>query len=503
MASPRPPLRVLHVTAELYPWVKSGGLGDVAAALPPALTALGVDARLLLPGFWGFLDAFPGITDVGRLHTPFASERVRLGLVRVPGSELLAYLVDHPAFYDRPGNPYAGPDGRDWPDNHRRFGLFGWTAAELARGADPGWSPDLLHIHDWHAGLAPAYLTARPPAAGHAPTVFTVHNLAYQGLFPPAVFPELALPPGFFSIDGVEFNGLVSFIKAALFYADRLTTVSPTYAREIQTPDFGCGLQGLLRTRADSLTGILNGVDPRIWDPRHDPILPRSYGTEDAASGKPMAKAALQRRLGLDDRQDAPLFGVVSRLTPQKGLDLLLACLPEIVSDGSRLAILGSGDSDLEHGFSIAAAAHNREIAVEIGYDDALSHLIIAGADIVLVPSRFEPCGLTQLYALRYGTLPLVRRVGGLADTVVDATAVSLADDTADGFAFDGDGPPALLSAVRRASGLFREPTIWMRMIRRAMTRDFSWTAAARRYLAVYREARPGSVPSGSAERSA
>src|SRR5271155_2999571 len=499
MARPRPPLRVLHVTAELYPCVKSGGLGDVAAALPPALTSLGVDARLVLPGFPGFLDAFPGITDAARLNAPFASERVRVGLAQIPGSQLLAYLVDQPAFYDRPGNPYAGPDGRDWPDNHRRFGLFGWTAAELARGADPGWSPDILHIHDWHAGLASAYLTARPPAAGHVPTVFTVHNLAYQGLFPPAVFPELALPPGFFSIVGVEFNGLVSFIKAGLFFADRLTTVSPTYAREIQTPDFGCGLDGLLRTRSGALTGILNGVDPHVWDPRHDPSLPRSYGAEDAASGKPIAKAALQRRLGLGDRPDAQLFGVVSRLTPQKGLDLLLACLPELVADGSRLAILGSGDSDLEHGFSTAAAAHNGEIAFEIGYDDALSHLIIAGADIVLVPSRFEPCGLTQLYALRYGTLPLVRRVGGLADTVVDATAISLADGSADGFAFDGDSPGALMAAIRRANTLFRERAIWLRMMRQAMTRDFSWTAAARQYVAVYRELRPDLVPSASA----
>ncbi len=492
-------LRVLHVTAELYPWVKSGGLGDVAAALPPALSALGVDARLLLPGFRGFLDAFPGITDVARPQTPFAAERVRVGRARVPGSELLAYLVDQPAFYDRPGNPYAGPDGRDWPDNHRRFGLLGWTAAELAHGADPGWSPDILHLHDWHGGLAPAYLAARPPGAGHVPTVFTIHNLAYQGLFPAALFPELALPPGFFSIDGVEFNGLVSFIKAGLFYADRLTTVSPTYAREIQTPGFGCGLDGLLRTRSDALTGILNGVDRRVWDPRHDPILPRPYGTEDPASGKLIAKATLQRRLGLDDRHDAPLFGVVSRLTSQKGLDLLLACLPELVADGGRLAILGSGDSDLEHGFSVAATAHNGHIAVEIGYDEALSHLIIGGADIVLVPSRFEPCGLTQLYALRYGTLPLVRRVGGLADTVVDATAVSLADGTADGFAFDEDGPPALLAAARRANVLFREPAIWLRMMRRAMTRDFSWTAAAGQYIAVYRELRPDLVPSASA----
>jgi starch synthase len=448
-----------------------------------------------LPGFRGFLDAFPGITDVARLQTPFASERVRVGLARVPGSDLPAYLVDQPGFYDRPGNPYARPDGHDWSDNHQRFGLFGWIAAELARGADLGWSPHILHLHDWHGGLAPAYLTARPPTTDHVATVFTIHNLAYQGLFPAASLPELALPAAFFSVNGIEFNGLVSFIKAGLFYADHLTTVSPTYAREIQTPGFGCGLDGLLRTRSNTLTGILNGVDPRVWDPRHDPILRRSYGVQDAASGKPHAKAALQRRLGLEDRQDAPLFGVVSRLTPQKGLDLLLACLPELVADGSRLALLGSGDSDLEHGFSAAAAAHNGHIAVEIGYDEALSHLIIAGADIILVPSRFEPCGLTQLYALRYGTLPLVRRVGGLADTVVDATAVSLADGSADGFAFDGDNPPALMAAVRRANALFRERAIWLRMVRRAMTRDFSWAAAAGRYAAVYRELRPDLVP--------
>jgi starch synthase len=494
MPNSQSPLQVLHVAAELYPWVKSGGLGDVAAALPPALTALGVETRLLLPGFASFLDAFDGITDAARLHTPFAAERVRVGLAQMPGSESLAYLVDQPAFYDRPGNPYAGPDGRDWPDNHRRFGLFGWIAAALARGADPGWIPDILHVHDWHAGLAPAYLAARPPDADHVPTVFTVHNLAYQGLFPAAVFSELALPPGFFSINGVEFNGMVSFIKAGLFYADRLTTVSPTYAREIQTPAFGCGLDGLLRTRTEVLTGILNGVDPRVWDPGHDAILPQSYGIEDAASGKRAAKAALERRLGLDDRQEAPLLGVVSRLTPQKGLDLVLAGLPEIIAGGSRIAILGSGDSDLERGFAAAAAAHDGEIAVEIGYDDALSHQIIAGADMILVPSRFEPCGLTQLYALRYGSLPVVRRVGGLADTVVDATAVSLANGSATGFAFDGDSPPALMSAIRRASALFREPAMWLRVMRQAMTRDFSWGAAARRYAAIYRELQPEPV---------
>jgi len=484
-------MQVLYITAELYPWVKSGGLGDVAAALPPALIAEGIDVRLLLPGFRGFLDAFPGITDIARLTTPFAAERVRVCLTRLLGSESLAYLVDHPAFYDRPGNPYAGPDSSDWPDNHRRFGLFGWIAAELARGADPGWRPDILHGHDWHTGLAPAYLAARPPAAGHVPTVFTVHNLAYRGPFPGTIFPELALPPEFFSIDGVEFFGTVSFIKAGLFYSDRLTTVSPTYAREIQTPAFGWGLDGLLRARNNVLTGILNGVDPRFWDPRHDKNLPQTYCTEDAAAGKRAAKAVLQRRLGLEPGDGGPLHGAVSRLTPQKGLDLVLAGLPDLVTGGGQLALLGSGDDDLEQAFRAAAEQYRGRVGVAIGYDESLAHLIIGGSDVILVPSRFEPCGLTQLYALRYGALPLVRRVGGLADTVVDATATSLAEGVATGFAFDDDSPSALMSAIGRATELFREREIWQRMMRRAMTRDFSWAAAARLYAGVYRTLRP------------
>jgi starch synthase len=480
-------MRVLYITAELYPWVKSGGLGDVAAALPPALIAEGIDVRLLLPGFRGFLDAFPGITDIARLTTPFVGERVRLGLARLPGTQGLAYLVDHPAFYDRPGSPYASPYGGDWPDNHLRFGLFGWIAAELARGADPGWRPDILHGHDWHTGLAPAYLAAQPPRDGHIPTVFTVHNLAYRGPFPGALFPELALPPEFFSIDGVEFFGTVSFIKAGLFYSDRLTTVSPTYAREIQTPAFGWGLDGLLRARASLLTGILNGVDTRVWDPRHDAILPRPYGEGDTTAGKQAAKAALQRHLNLEPIEGAPLLGTVSRLTPQKGLDLVLADLPDLVASGGQLAVLGSGDGDLEQAFRAAAEKYRGRVGVMIGYDENLAHLIYAGSDVILVPSRFEPCGLTQLYALRYGALPVVRRVGGLADTVVDATATNLAEGVATGFAFDDDTPSALASAIGRATALFCEREIWQRMMRRAMARDFSWAAAARQYAAVYR----------------
>ena len=497
----RPVMRVLHVTAELYPWVKSGGLGDVAAALPPALAGLGIDTRLLLPGFSGFLDGFAEITDVVRLRTPFAGERVRIASARLSGTDQYAYLVDYPPFYDRPGNPYAAPDGSDWPDNHRRFGLFSWVAAALARGADPVWRPDILHCHDWHGGLAPAYLAASPPARGRVPTVLTIHNLAYRGTFSATVFAELGLPAEFFSVNGVEFYGQVSFLKAGMFFADHLTTVSPTYAREIQTPDFGWGLDGLLRSRAAQLTGILNGVDPRIWDPRHDRVLPRPYGVDDAPAGKAVAKAALRRRLGLEATQYAPLYGVVSRLTWQKGLDLLLAAMPDLLARGGQLALLGSGDADLEQGFAAAARVDSERVAAEIGYDEALAHLIVAGADVVLVPSRYEPCGLTQLYALRYGALPLVRRVGGLADTVVDASAVNLADGSATGFAFDGLTPAALLDAVGRAAELLRQPGIWLRMIRCAMTRDFSWDAAARSYFALYQEmwARGREVDDGAA----
>jgi starch synthase len=484
-------MRILHASAELYPWVKAGGLGDVVAGLPRALTALGADIRLVMPGFSGFLNAFENITDVARLATPFAPERVRVALARMPGTGQLAYLVDHPPFYDRPGNPYAQPDGSDWPDNHRRFGLFGWVAAALARGADGDWRPDILHCHDWHAGLAPAYLAAAPTAEGRVPSVFTIHNIAYRGLFPPEIFSELALPAEFFSINGVEFYGQVSFIKAGLFYADHLTTVSPTYAREIQTPAFGWGLDGLLRARARALTGILNGVDGTVWDPCHDPNLPQGYGIEDAAAGKQAAKRVLQRRLGLDPRVDIPLFGTVSRLTPQKGLDMLLATVPELVAGGGQLILLGAGDADLEHGFATAAQTHGGSVGVELGYDEALSHLITGGVDILLMPSRFEPCGLTQLYALRYGALPLVHRVGGLADTVVGADAVTLADGTATGFTFDEESPRALASTILRADVLFRQEAIWRRMIRRAMTRDFSWEAAAHQYLSLYRELRP------------
>ncbi len=491
-------MRVLHCAAELYPWVKTGGLGDVMAALPPALAAAGIDTRLVLPGFAPLLDAL----DLGqslRLRTPFLAERVRVAQALLPQSEVLAYVIDHPPFFDRPGGPYADPEGRDWPDNHRRFALLGWVAAALAQGADPGWRPDILHGHDWHAGLAPAYLRA---AGAAVPGVFTVHNLAYAGWFPATALADLALPPEFFSIDGIEFYGGVSFLKAGLFYADRLTTVSPTYAREIQTPALGMSLDGLLRSRADVLTGILNGVDPNVWSPETDALLPQTYGTDDAAAGKGAAKATLRRRFGFS--AEGPLFGAVTRLTGQKGFDLLLAALPGLLALGGNLVLLGSGDTGLEAGFSAAAAAYPGRVGVFLGYDEALSHLIIAGSDAMLVPSRFEPCGLTQLYALRYGTLPVVRRTGGLADTVVDANAATLADGSATGFVFEAETPDGLLAAIQRAIELYGDQACWRRVMRHAMTRDFSWDAAARQYTALYRQLpQPrvflGSVPSANA----
>jgi starch synthase len=482
-------LRVLHVAAELYPWVKTGGLGDVVAALPPALLEQGVDTRLCLPGFPALLDAFH-LTDAVRLQTPFAPERVRVALAMLPGSKIAAYLVDHPTFYDRPGGPYGGPDGRDWPDNHRRFGLLAWVAAAIGQGADPNWRPDIVQAHDWHAGLTPAYLVPGATGGTVAASVFTVHNLGYPGWFAAGVFPELSLPASFYQLDGLEFYGGVSFMKAGLFYADRLTTVSPTYAREIQTPEYGEGFDGLLRQRADVLTGILNGVDPRYWDPEHDDAIPQPYGIDNAEAGKAAAKQELRRRLRLGDGA-APVFGVVSRLTPQKGLDLLLDAVPDLVATGGELALLGSGDRPLETGFAAAAVTHHGAVSVEIGYDEALARLVIAGADCMVVPSRFEPCGLTQLYALRYGTLPLVRRTGGLVDTVVDATPAHLRDKTATGFVFDEPTPEALAATLTEATARYANRPTWQQMMREAMTRDFSWAQSARQYVMLYRELAP------------
>lgn len=478
-------MRVLYVSSELYPLVKAGGLGDVSAALPPALRRVGVDARLFLPRFPAFREGILDQEPVVSLGAAFGASQVTVYRGRIPDTDVPAYLLDAPELYDRPGGPYVDSEGAEWHDNPRRFALFGWAAA---RFADGDWRPDVIHAHDWHAGLAPAWLAAM--AGYRPPSVFTVHNLAYQGLVPAERYHELGLPGYFFSVEGLEFHGMASFMKAGLYYADQLTTVSPTYAAEIQHPEQGFGLHGLLATRADELTGILNGVDYSVWDPATDPQLPVGYSVDDPAP-KADAKAALQRELGLEERPDAPLFGVVSRLNGHKGLDLALAALPDLVGEGAQFAILGSGDPDLEAGFRRCVDAYPGQVAVFVGYDEGLAHRIFAGADSLLVPSRSEPCGLTQLYALRYGTLPLVRRAGGLADTVVDASPAALADGTATGFVFGPATVEAFREAVDRAIGVYRDPDRWRQMQQRAMTRDFGWEQSAATYRDLYQRLAP------------
>ncbi|MEO6409014.1 MAG: glycogen synthase GlgA [Burkholderiaceae bacterium] len=475
-------MKVLHVGAEIFPLVKTGGLADVMGALPQALQAQGAQVRLLLPGLPAIADAVLHQKQVAEIGPAFGAGRITLRLGQMPYSHLPAYVVDAPYLYRREGSPYQASDGSEWGDNVQRFALLGWAGAHLAAGElDPQWTPDLLHAHDWHAAMACAYLAAHPPA--RTATVFTVHNLAYQGVFAPGDFALLGLPSRFMAASGLEYHHQLSFMKAGLKFAQRITTVSPTHAAEIATSDFGFGLDGVIRGRGDAVSGILNGIDTGVWDPQHDSALAASYSADERA-GKAACKADLQRSLGLDVDPAAPLFGVVSRLTAQKGLDLVLAALPEMLSTGAQLALLGSGDAALESAYRKAALAQPRRVAVRIGYDEVHSHRLIAGCDVILVPSRFEPCGLTQLYGLRYGTLPLVRRVGGLADTVVDADAV---DAGATGFVFDAATPAALALAMRRAVSAHRQPARWQELVGNAMSRDFSWRESARRYIDLYR----------------
>ena len=477
-------MRILHVAAEIYPLVKTGGLADVVAALPPALARRGLDVRVLLPGLPGILGGVSGLAPVIRIGPAFGAAVVTLRCGRLADSGLSVYVVDAPFLYQRAGNAYVGPDGRDWSDNHRRFALLGWTAAHLAAGElDADWRPDVIHAHDWHASLAPLYVAQSPglPTA----TVLTVHNLAFQGRFASECLAELALPVGSLTPPGIEFHGGISFMKAGLIHARKVTTVSPTYAREICTPEFGYGLDGVLRDRGADLSGILNGVDYAIWNPA-DAAIAAPYRADDLA-GKRLCKRALQRELNLADDAAGPLVVVVSRLFVQKGMDLLLAALPDLLGEGGQLAVLGAGDGELEAGFRQAAAAHPRQVALHAGYDEAMAHRFIAGGDVLAVPSRFEPCGLTQLYALRYGTLPLVRRVGGLADTVVDANVDNLAFDRATGFVFGEATGDAVGRRIREACALYRQPPVWQQVQRRAMAQNFSWDDSAAHYEALYR----------------
>lgn len=475
--------KILFIASEAHPLIKTGGLGDVAGALPTALHALGQDVRLILPAYREAMQRAHDL-KVASLVLQDDPYPVRLLEGTLPGSSVPVWLVDSPRHFDRAGNPYVGPDGRDWPDNAERFTVFARAAVAVALDqAGLNWQPDIVHGNDWQSGLVPALLSMRTPRPA---TVFTIHNLAYQGLFPETEYRRLGLPPELWSADGVEFYGQASFIKGGLVFADMLSTVSPTYAKEICTPEFGCNLDGLLRERADRLQGILNGADYSEWDPSHDPYLAHHYSA-DALQGKQANKTALQRELGLPCDGEIPLIGMVGRLVEQKGVDLLLAALPELLQEEVQVVILGTGDKVLEQSLIALSRQYPQRCYVRIGFSEPLAHRIEAGADIFLMPSRYEPCGLNQIYSLRYGTAPVVRRTGGLADTIIDFGAGL---DKATGFVFEDTNPRALLATVQRALQVYRnEPDAWQQLMRNAMSQDYSWPRSGKDYVALYQQA--------------
>lgn len=472
---------VLFVASEAYPLVKTGGLADVAGALPPALSKAGEDVRMLLPAYPQVLDGVINKRDGRSMGDPFKIGDVKLIEGQMPDSGLPVYLVDCPVLYQRPGGIYQQDSGEDWPDNHARFAMLSQIAARMANPLEGGdWNPDLLHLNDWQCGLAPAYLHYY--GIENVKTVFTIHNLRYQGRFDQSILPVIALPEEAYSVEGLEFHGSVSYMKAGLFFSDIITTVSRTYAQEIQTPEYGYGIEGLLKTRSADLYGINNGIDYDIWNPREDALIENNYSIE-TLDDKIENKKALQREMGLPVDEDAPLLGFVGRLTEQKGVDLIAENLQYILSTGAQIVLLGTGDKLLED-FLRDISSSNRCIKARIMYDEEKAHRIIAGSDMFLMPSRFEPCGLTQMYALRYGTLPIVRRTGGLNDTVSDISE----REGADGFVFDVPVAQALGTAIERAITTYRDKDAWRELQINAMQKDFSWDRSAQEYRELYKK---------------
>lgn len=474
-------MNVLMVTSECAPFVKTGGLADVVGALPGALGRLGpVDVRVMLPAYPGLFPLLPQGEEVATFgDLPGGPGR----LVQVQAQGLTLLLLDAPQLYDRAGKPYTGPDGRDWADNHLRFGALAQAAARICFDGLAGWKPDILHAHDWQAALAPVYLKQTGRAVPKS--VLTIHNIAFQGRFGPHVLGELGLRGDWFHADGLEYYGDLSFLKAGLVYADAVTTVSPTYAREILTPEFGMGLEGVLQARAADLSGILNGIDTDAWDPATDAALVRTFDSR-TVSRKSENRFEIAARLGLDAGHDGPLFCVISRLTEQKGLDTLAGAIPHLVAEGGQLALLGSGEPELEEAYSRAAREHPGRVGVQIGYDEGFSHLLQGGSDAILIPSRFEPCGLTQLYGLRYGTLPVVARTGGLADTVIDANPAALSVGVATGFVLDSVSPAGIEAAISRVCSAYADRKLWQGMQRAAMRQPVGWETSAKTYAQLY-----------------
>ena len=478
--------RVAFCTSEAVPFAKTGGLADVAGALPRALSGAGCDVRLVLPGYGSIDRAAFGFRTIGEATVPVAGKRVAVRFFEsvLPGTAVPVYLVANTRCFDRPG--LYGEGGQDYPDNLERFSVFCRGTLALLRHLE--WSPNVLHCQDWQTALLPAWLRTGPRERllAEAGTLFTVHNLAYQGLFPREQLPLTGLGPEVFTPAGIEFYGKINLLKGGLMFADLLTTVSEQYAREIQTEEFGCGLEGVLRERADSLIGILNGVDYSAWDPSTDRHIAANY-TPDHLAGKAVCKADLQQGVGLDPNPRAPLIGMITRLADQKGLDLVAAVMEQVLETGAQFTLLGTGDAVYHTRFREIGDRYRGRAAVTLGFDERLAHRIEAGADIFLMPSRYEPSGLNQLYSLRYGTVPVVRKTGGLADTIEDATPDALARGVANGFVFEEYAPAALLDAMTRALAAFQTPAVWRRIQDTGMRQDFSWGRSAARYVAAYR----------------
>jgi starch synthase len=474
-------IRVLSVASEVFPLLKTGGLGDVVGALPSALETAGARSTTMVPGYPAVMAAMTDAVVVHRFADLFGGPAT---VLHGTAGSLDVLVIDAPHLYERVGNPYLGANGAEWADNGIRFAALGAAASAIATGVVPDLRFDVVHAHDWQAAMAVVYVHFHE---GPRPaTVLTIHNLAFQGIYPAEIFNRLGLPPSAFALNGLEYHGDVSFLKGGLYFADRLTTVSPGYAREITSIENGMGLDGVLRHRSDVLSGILNGIDDTVWNPATDLLIPGRFA-RGRLGKRAVNKAELQRRMGLEERPDALLLGVISRLTSQKGLDMLLDQLDQVAADGMQLALLGAGDPELEQAFIAAAEWHLGSVGCIVGYDEPVAHLIQAGSDALLVPSRFEPCGLTQLYALRYGAVPVVSRVGGLADSVIDANEAALAAGVATGIQFWPATPEALQSALDRIQVLWRDKPTWAAIQRNGMAADVSWRRPARQYVALYR----------------
>lgn len=474
--------KILFASSEVHPFIKTGGLADVAGSLPRALAELSQDVRVILPNY----QSLKNTEEVHFISTVRVNNQdANILQTKLPNSDVIVWLVDCPELFDTPGNPYLDEAGSPWSNIAERFTLFSRIVVEVAMNrAHLDWLADVVHCNDWQTGLVPALLSVE----GNKPaSVFTIHNMAYQGMFPATLFSALNLPVQLWHPNGVEFHEMFSFIKGGLSYANRITTVSPTYAVEIQTPEFGYGLEGLLAHKYEILSGIINGVDLDQWNPESDTSISEPYSITKLEN-KVINKTSLQARSSLPVNKSVPVFGLISRLVEQKGIDLIIECLSELVMMPIQMVILGSGDKSVEQKLLDFARLYPKKISVTIGYDEALAHQIEAGADIFLMPSRFEPCGLNQIYSQRYGTIPIVRKTGGLADTIEDALPKSIANKTATGISFNEASAGALLEAIKRALLLYSDKKTWKKIQTAAMEKDFSWKKSAEQYLALYEE---------------